>query len=125
MTATPSLADLGPLLESYRAGAAGDAEAAKSCCAAVYGIDLVSLFLGESYHPGGIELTRRLAALLDLRPRQQVLDVASGLGATAVVLATEHDVDVVGVDLGAAQVAKATARAASAGLGERVAFQHR
>ncbi|MGH9132646.1 MAG: class I SAM-dependent methyltransferase [Ilumatobacteraceae bacterium] len=110
-------------MDSYRAGAAGDAEAAKSCCAAVYGVDLVGLFLGESYHPGGVELTRRLAALLDQRPGQRVLDVASGVGATAVLLAAEHDVDVVGVDLGAAQIAKATARAAFAGLGDRAVFQ--
>ena len=123
MTALPSLADLGELIDTYRAGAAGDTEAAKSCCAAVYGVDLVGLFLGESYHPGGIELTRRLAGLLDLRPGQQVLDVASGVGATAVLLAAEHDIDVVGVDLGAAQVAKATARAASAGVSERAVFR--
>ncbi|MGE3446729.1 MAG: cyclopropane-fatty-acyl-phospholipid synthase family protein [Microbacteriaceae bacterium] len=123
MTALPSLADVGELIDTYRAGAAGDTQAAKSCCAAVYGVDLVGVFLGESYHPGGIELTRRLAGLLDLRPGQLVLDVASGVGATAVVLAAEHDVDVVGIDLGAAQVAKATARAAAAGLGDRAVFR--
>ena len=39
------------------------------------------------------------------------------------LLAAEHDVDVVGVDLGAAQVAKATARAESAGLSERAVFR--
>ncbi len=108
---------------SYRAGAAGDTKAAKSCCAAVYGIDLVGLFLGDSYHPGGIDLTRRLAQLLALEPGQRVLDVASGIGTTGVLLATEHDVEVVGVDLGAAQVAKAAARASAAGVADRVEFR--
>lgn len=123
MTALPSLADLGELIDNYRAGAAGDTEGAKSCCAAVYGVDLVGLFLGESYHPGGIELTRRLATLVELLPGQRVLDVASGVGATAVLLAAEHDVNVVGVDLGAAQIAKATARAAAAGVSDRAVFR--
>ena len=90
MTAVPSLADLGDLVAEYRAAADGDTEAAKSCCAAVYGIDLVGLFLGESYHPGGIDLTRRLADHLDLEPGDQVLDVASGVGTTAVLLAAER-----------------------------------
>jgi SAM-dependent methyltransferase len=126
LTAVPPLADLGDLgdlVAEYRAAADGDTEAAKSCCAAVYGIDLVGLFLGESYHPGGIDLTRRLADHLDLEPGDQVLDVASGVGTTAVLLAAERRVDVVGVDLGAAQVAKATARARRAGVADRVAFR--
>lgn len=123
MNALPSLADLGELIDAYRAGAAGDTEAAKSCCAAVYGIDLIGLFLGESYHPGGIELTRRLGTLVDFRPGQRVLDVASGVGATAVLFAAEHDVNVVGIDLGAAQIAKATARAAAAGVSDRAVFR--
>ncbi|MGH9028076.1 MAG: hypothetical protein ACRDV4_00440 [Acidimicrobiales bacterium] len=44
-----SLGRLGELMRSSRA----DAEVAKSYCAAAYGIDLVELFLGDSYHPGG------------------------------------------------------------------------
>ena len=89
-----------------------DTEAVKSCCAAVYGVDLVAPVPRRELPPRRRELTRRLAELLDLRPGEQVLDVASGIGTTALLLAAEHDVDVVGVDLGAAQVAKAPARAA-------------
>jgi len=122
MTALGSIAGLTDAREAYLAGVAGDPEAAKSCCATVYGIDLVALFLGESYHPGGIELTRRLASLLALRPGQRVLDIASGVGTTAVLLAAERGVDVVGVDLGSAQVAKATSRAAAAGLDHLARF---
>ena len=123
MTELPTLAALSQIRDDYRAGAAGDADAAKSCCAAVYGIDLVSLFLGESYHPGGIELSRRIANLTALRPGDEVLDVASGIGTTAIMLASELDAVVTGVDLGAAQVARATARAADAGVGNRAHFE--
>jgi SAM-dependent methyltransferase len=123
MTDLSTLAAFSEIMDTYRAGAAGDTDAAKSCCAAVYGIDLVGLFLGESYHPGGIELTRRLADLVAVQPGEDVLDVASGIGTTAILLAAERHAAVVGVDLGAAQVAKATARAAAAGMSDRVRFE--
>jgi SAM-dependent methyltransferase len=122
-TALSSLAAFSEIMDTYRAGAAGDTDAAKSCCAAVYGIDLVGLFLGDSYHPGGIELTRRLADLAAVQPGEDVLDVASGIGTTAILLAAERHAAVVGVDLGAAQVAKAAARAAAAGMSDRVRFE--
>jgi len=122
-TAFSTLAAFSEIMDTYRAGTAGDTDAAKSCCAAVYGIDLVGLFLGDSYHPGGIELTRRLADLTAVQPGEHVLDVASGIGTTAIFLAAERHAAVVGVDLGAAQVAKATARAAAAGMSDRVRFE--
>ena len=94
----------------------------KVCCAAAYQRDAVALILGESYHPGGLELTRRLARSLDLRSGQRVLDVASGPGATAFLLASEFGVEVDGVDLGDQQVAAANAKAAANGLSRRVRF---
>lgn len=95
----------------------------KACCAASYQRDAVALILGESYHPGGLELTRRLARSMSLRKGQRVLDVASGPGATAFLLASELGVEVEGVDLGEQSVAKANAKAAEAGLSHRVRFQ--
>jgi SAM-dependent methyltransferase len=123
MSASGSLAQLSRLVEGFRESSGTDGATVKSCCAAAYGSDLVSLFLGDSHHPGGSELTRRLAAALHLEPRQGVLDVASGIGTTAVLLATEFDVEVRGLDLGAEQVAKARRRAATAGLDARVTFE--
>jgi arsenite methyltransferase len=96
---------------------------AKACCAATYGSDVVAMLLGDSYHPGGLALTRRLAARLDLRPGQRVLDVASGRGSTALLLAREYDVDVTGVDLSDANVALAAGAAQAAGLTDRVRFE--
>lgn len=121
-TSLPSMAALARVVDGIRSQPT-DAETVKACCAAAYGVDLVGLFLGESYHPGGAGLTRRLAETLTLRPGERVLDVASGIGTTALLLAAEHDVDVVGVDLGDAQVARARARASDAGLGARVRFE--
>jgi ubiquinone/menaquinone biosynthesis C-methylase UbiE len=98
-------------------------EQIKACCAAAYGSDLAALLLGDSYHPGGLALTRRLARQLDLPPDAHVLDVAAGRGATARVLASEFGLRVSGVDLSAANVALASGTAASDGLTDRVSFQ--
>lgn len=94
-------------------------ERIKACCAASYGSDAVALLLGESYHPGGLALTRRLAGRLRLRAGGRVVDVAAGPGATARLLAAEHDVVVDGVDLSESTVERA--REAS-GLPGRVRF---
>jgi arsenite methyltransferase len=94
----------------------------KVCCAAAYDNDAVALILGQSYHPGGLALTRRLATALGLRAGQRVLDVASGPGTTAVLLADEFDVAVDGVDLGEASLRTAAAAAQAAGLTGRVTF---
>ena len=95
----------------------------KACCAAAYSSDLVALLLGDSYHPGGQALTRRLAAGLDLREGQSVLDVASGRGTSALTIANEYDVSVVGVDLSSANVALGNGAAQAAGLSGRVGFR--
>ena len=97
-------------------------DALKACCAATYEADVVALLLGESYHPGGLDLTRRLARALGLRPGQRVLDVACGPGATACLLAGEFGVEVDGVDLGEASVERARAAGAQRGLDGRVRF---
>ena len=105
------------------AAASGDATALKACCAAAYAQDWVSLLLGDSLHPGGLELTRRLGTLLQLGPDDRVLDLACGLGATSVFLATEFGCHVTGVDYGAEQVDRASEAAAAAGVSHRTAFR--
>lgn len=92
----------------------------KSCCATAYGQDAVALVLGESYHPGGLALTRRLADILGLRSGHRVADIASGPGATACTLAGEYDVTVDGVDLGESTVERARAAAENAGLAGKI-----
>jgi SAM-dependent methyltransferase len=95
----------------------------KQCCAAFYGSDLARLLLGDSFHPGGTELTGRLGALLDLTNDSRVLDVASGRGTSAFHLAESFGCKVVGVDLSEENVRAAAAEAANRGLDELVAFQ--
>jgi ubiquinone/menaquinone biosynthesis C-methylase UbiE len=101
---------------------AESAELTKGCCAAAYSGDVVAMVLGESYHPGGLALTRGLLAHLDLAAGARVLDVAGGRGVTALVIAAEHPVEVDGVDLSESNVAHATGAAREAGLAERLRF---
>lgn len=94
----------------------------KACCAAAYSRDAVALVLGASYHPGGLALTRRLASALGVRPGWRVVDVASGPGTTARLLAAEYAVTVDGVELGESAVAGARSAADEAGLSSRIRF---
>lgn len=99
-----------------------DAQTLKACCAAGYSSDLVSLLLGDSYHPGGLTLTRQLFDRVELAAGQRLVDVASGRGTSALLAAAEYGAVVEGVDLSAANVALATGAAASAGLTDRADF---
>ncbi|MBT2391860.1 methyltransferase domain-containing protein [Streptomyces sp. ISL-1] len=94
----------------------------KACCAAAYSSDVVALLLGDSYHPGGTALTRRLADTLRLTENGRVLDVASGRGTTALLLAGIYGVRVDGVDYAPGNTALAQGAAQAAGLAERAVF---
>jgi arsenite methyltransferase len=108
----------------WRSGAVGYSSAElKACCARVYDTDAVAVILGESYHPGGLSLTRRLAQALRLRPGERVAEIASGPGSTAFLLASEFGVDVEGIDLSHKAVAAANVKALNAGLGDHVGFR--
>jgi arsenite methyltransferase len=95
----------------------------KACCAAAYGSQLMHLLLGERLHPGGHELTRRLADLTGIGPGDRVLDVASGLGTTARLLSAERQATVRGVELSPRLVMLAERDAVEAGLGELVRYE--
>jgi len=99
-----------------------DPEVAKACCVTGYSSDAVSLLLGESYHPGGLDLTRRLLDRLGCAPGHHLLDVASGRGSTALLAAAEYGARVDGIDLAPANVALATGAAAARGLGTQARF---
>jgi arsenite methyltransferase len=104
--------------------AIADTTELKTCCAAVYQTEWARLLLGDSFHPGGMALTEHLGAAIGVAPGQRVLDVASGLGSSAIHLAQCFGCAVVGVDYGAENVARATEAAQAAGVAELVTFLH-
>ena len=66
---------------------------------------------------------RHIAAKLDLKPGQRVLDIGSGWGGMALYLAAAADVEVLGVTLSTEQLALANQRAKERGLEKRVRFE--
>jgi cyclopropane-fatty-acyl-phospholipid synthase len=64
-----------------------------------------------------------IAAKLDLRPGARVLDIGCGWGGLALSLARMADVHVTGITLSVEQLRVARARAAAAGLTDRVRFE--
>jgi len=81
-----------------------------------------SVLLGEQYHLGGVEDTRRMAAALGLTGDDRVLDLACYVGGPARQLALEHGCQVVGVDFSEDCIAIAEKLTELVGLQERVTF---
>ncbi len=94
----------------------------KQCCARLYESDLVSLLLGDSFHPGGVALTERLGHLLHVTADTHVVDVASGSGTSALHLAQRFGCHVTAFDLSQENVDRATTEAVRLGLAARVRF---
>ncbi|MFW9995245.1 MAG: methyltransferase domain-containing protein [Candidatus Odinarchaeota archaeon] len=85
--------------EHILAELAGFGNDVKSCCANFYENNIIQVLLGNSFHPGGLELTRELGNKLGLKPSDTILDLGSGLGSTALFLAKEFGSNVIGLDL--------------------------
>lgn len=94
----------------------------KACCASAYAGEAARWLLGDRFHPGGADLTSRLARALGVAPGAVVVDVACGPGASTLQVARETGCAVVGVDLAADSVRAARDAAAAAGLSERARF---
>ncbi len=69
-----------------------------SCCAAFYQREDVRRLLGDSYHPGGTDLTMRMMRAAHLGPNLAVLDVACGTGESLRAIANEWDIRGIGID---------------------------
>lgn len=100
-----------------------DATEAKACCANAYESEWARLLLGDSFHPGGIELTLHLGRIVGLGPGTRVLDVACGRGTSAIALAAEFGCSVHGVDLSAANVELAGEAARTTGVAHLATFE--
>ncbi|MCL4442267.1 MAG: methyltransferase domain-containing protein [Firmicutes bacterium] len=91
-------------------------ERIKCACTSFYEQDAVKYLLGESFHPGGVDLTHKLGLALGLKNSDTVLDVASGQGTSAVFLARTFGCSVTGVDLSKANIEVAEKNAADSGV---------
>lgn len=100
-----------------------DAQAIKSCCANVYQSEWARLLLGDTFHPGGTELTLHLGRALGLEPGLRVLDVAAGQGASAIHLAQRFGCHVRGIEYGPDAVERAILAAQAAGVAHLVSFE--
>ena len=96
--------------------------AVKSCCATIYADPAVSQILGDSFHPGGLELTAELGRGLQLTSRDIVIDVACGRGTSALHLAKTFGCQVIGIDLSEPNLDLARSRASDLGLEDLCSF---
>lgn len=92
------------------------------CCSTLYGHPLAAFLMGDSFHPGGLELTSKLARAAGVSEGQRVLDAGSGRGVSSVFLAETRGCRVTGLTIEAGGVAEGEAHAAAQGVSERVAF---
>lgn len=88
----------------------------KSCCAEFYADEQVRLLLGDSFHPGGEDLTRRMLTRIELGPGDRLLDVASGPGTSALLAAEQFGCRVTALDLSAENLARTEDAANRRGL---------
>jgi SAM-dependent methyltransferase len=71
----------------------------KSCCANLYADETLLFLLGPSLHPGGLDLTKKLADRLGISESDTVLDVACGVGSTVSFLESNYECNALGIDL--------------------------
>jgi len=81
-----------------------------------------AVLLGEQYHLGGEDDTRRMAELLQLSPDDRVVDFACYIGGPARQLARDYGCRVVGVDLSPIHIVVAERLTELTGLGGQVSF---
>ncbi|MFW6140601.1 MAG: class I SAM-dependent methyltransferase [Acidobacteriota bacterium] len=74
-------------------------------------------------HMGGLEATRELIEACGIDEDSTVLDVGSGVGITACILAEEYGCEVIGVDLSEMMVKRAQERAQRKNVEDKVEFK--
>lgn len=97
----------------------------KTCCADLWAHPGIRLLVGDSLHPGGLDLTARAVEALGLPRGARVLDVGCGPGATGGLL-RRAGLRTTGIDYSAPLVAEAAGRVPDAAFaaadGERLPF---
>lgn len=105
----------GRLVEAITAGLAALGRSPRS-------VTLDDLGPVDEFHIGGRQATGELLRQLDLAPSLEVLDVGSGLGGAARLVASRHGCRVTGIDLTAEYVETARTLSDWVGLSDRVRF---
>ncbi|WP_201865285.1 class I SAM-dependent methyltransferase [Microvirga soli] len=77
----------------------------------------------DEFHIGGAEATSALLEKLSIRPDMEVLDIGSGIGGPARMIATRYGCHMTGVDLTPHFVETARALSAMCGMAGRVRFE--
>lgn len=81
-----------------------------SCCSDFYEQDWVRHLAEDIFHPGGVELTRKTIAAMNLPAGAAIADLGCGTGTTAMMLARDYDLRVSAVDISAASIERAVER---------------
>jgi SAM-dependent methyltransferase len=84
--------------------------AGPTCCTTFYEQDWVRALADDMFHPGGAALTRRTVSGMGLPRAARLLDLGSGTGSSARLVAGDFGLDVVGLDRSPVNVARAAAR---------------
>ena len=112
----------GPMAAALE-GEPSDARGLAACCVDVYSHPIARWLFGDSFHPGGLALTQRVARLAGVGSGSRVLDLGSGRGASAVHLAETLGCEVTGVTLEATGVEAGQRRARERGVDHLVRFR--
>lgn len=95
----------------------------KLCCTNFYQTDYAKLLFGNSMHPGGLELTKEIGNKIGITKNSKILDVACGIGTSAIFLAKNFGCRVTGIDLGAKNISGAMKNSASEGTSDYTEFK--
>lgn len=94
----------------------------KCRCASAYSSETVRFLLGDTMHPGGVELTARLIDSLALSTGSTVIDVACGPGRSTVRAAARAGSRAIGIDLSSGSLSAARTHARTLDPARRPTF---
>lgn len=89
----------------------------------VYCNDIVRFVLGNSWHPGGLELTAKLGQALNLTEDDVVLDVACGIGSSGLHIAKSFGCSISGIDSSDRNIDEANKNASAMDLPQKAEFK--
>lgn len=109
--------------QGFGSAGAGPGDDFAACCSDFYASEAVRLLLGDSFHPGGEDLTRELLELARVEPGASLIDVGGGLGTSAEIAAREFGCRITVVDRAAANLDRARDKIERAGLADAVTIR--